>query len=185
MSSLASVRREAPRDGLRQQREHRDPRRDRELPRDAAQQRPVGARHAHGAQRDEPDPRPVGEADQRVRGRRPEDEREEGAGQPDDDGVHVRPQRVVAELEEDVVPGRQRRLEVDERQVERTSVDVDRQLERRDGQPVQREQDDERPADQQDVRDELARRARCRAATGVAAGWPSGRPDPATRTRLT
>ena len=71
------------------------------------------------------------------------------ARQPDDHGVHVRPERVVAELDQDVVPGVEGRLEVDERDVERALVDLVRRLERGDEQPVDREQDDERPAEQQ------------------------------------
>ena len=69
------------------------------------------------------------------------------AREPDDDRVDVRPERVVAELDEDVVPCVERRLEVDERHVERALVDLVRRLERGDDQPVDREQDDQRPAD--------------------------------------
>ena len=155
MSSLASVRRERRATAWASNANTAAARDDRELPRDATQQRPVGARHAHGPERDQPDPRPIGEADEGVRRRRAQDEREEGAREADDDGVHVRPQRVVPEIEEDVAPGRERRLEVDERQVERAAIHVDGQLERRHRQPVQREEDDEGPADHQDVRDDL------------------------------
>ena len=66
--------------------------------------------------------------------------------EPDDHRVDVRPERVVAELDEDVAPGVEGRLEVDERDVERALVDLVRRLERGHDQPVDREQDDERPA---------------------------------------
>ena len=81
-------------------------------------------RHAADEQADDPEPRPVREADQRVGRERPEDERDERAREADDDRVDVRPKRVVAELDQDVAPGVEGRLEVDERDVERTLVDL-------------------------------------------------------------
>ena len=69
-----------------------------------------------------------------------------------DHRVEVGPQRVVASMvDEEVLPGIQRRLEVDARQVERAVIDVDRQLERGDREPVEREQHDEGPEAEQDV----------------------------------
>ena len=79
----------------------------------------------------------------------------------DDDRVEVGPERVAAEIDEDVAPGMERRLEVDEGQVERAVVDLDRQLERGDQHPVERQQHDERPE---------ARAAR-RSATLGAGAW--------------
>ena len=54
-------------------------------------------------------------------------------------------QRVVAELEEDVVPGVHRGLEVDEGNKVWPVVDLHRQLERRDEQPIEREQHHQEP----------------------------------------
>src|SRR6185436_9018302 len=68
----------------------------------------------------------------------------------------------VPEVDEDVVPGVERRLEVDERDVERPFVDLVGRLERRDEQPVDREQDDDRPADQQYEGEDLRRRRQVR-----------------------
>src|SRR5207247_10852932 len=45
-------------------------------------------------------------------------------------------------------------LEVPEWNVERAAVDVERCLQRRDGEPVEREEHDERPREQQHVRDD-------------------------------
>ena len=129
-------------------------------------------RQAADEQPDDPEPWPVREADQRVGGERAQDERDERAREPDDDRVDVRPKRVVAELDEDVAPGVEGRLEVDERDVERALVDLVRRLERGHDEPVDRQQDDERPAAQQQNAANLA--TGCMS-TAIAGGTGCGR----------
>ena len=146
---------EAPADRLREQQEHCERRDHGDRPRDAAEDRRVRTDHRHPGQDDERHTRPVVEAHQGVGGARAKRGADHGAAERDDDAVHVRPERVVAEVEQDVLPGIQRRLEIDERDVVRTLVDLDRQLQRRDREPVQREQHDDRPTDQERVGEHL------------------------------
>ena len=70
-----------------------------------------------------PSARPVLEAHQRIGGaaRRASSARTE-LRERHDHRVDVGPQRVVPQVDEDVVPGVERRLEVDERHVERAAV---------------------------------------------------------------
>ena len=70
-------------------------------------------------QPDQPELGPIREPHERVGGERAQEQRDRGAGEADDDGVDVRAQGVVAQLDQDVAPGVERRLEVDEREVER------------------------------------------------------------------
>src|SRR6267378_3761482 len=86
-----------------------------------------------------------------VCGHRAEQDGDGRAGEPDDHGVEVRPERVLTKVEEDVVPGVERRLEVAPRDIERPAVDREGRLERGHGQPVEREQDHERPGEESDV----------------------------------
>ena len=74
--------------------------------------------HSDEAQ-DGADARPVGEADQGVGGHGADGERDGRAAQGHDHRVAVGPQRVAEHGAEQVLPGVERRLEVDERQVER------------------------------------------------------------------
>ena len=145
-------------DRLGEQDEDRDGRRDRDGQRCAKGCGDEGERDRPDADADQPDLRPVGESDEGVGGERAHDQRDHRAGQADDDGVDVRPKRVVAELDEDVAPGVEGRLEVDEGDVERALVDVSGRLERGHDEPIDREQDDDRPAEQQQERPELGRR---------------------------
>ena len=77
---------------------------------------PAASHQTAGEQRDHCDAW-SGEADERV-GRRPERQGQRRAAEGDHHGVDVRPQGVAPEVHEDVAPGVQGRLEVDERQVD-------------------------------------------------------------------
>ena len=147
-------------DRLGEQHEERDGCRDRDGQRCAKGGGDEGERDRPDADADQPDLRPVGESDKGIGGERAHDQRDQRAGQADDHGVDVGPERVVAELHEDVAPRVERRLEVDERNVERALVDVGGRLERGHDEPIDREQDDGGPAEQEQEGRELGRRGK-------------------------
>src|SRR5206468_4189384 len=99
-----------------------------DLPWRAKANRDRGEEHAAREEADQPDPRPVMEAHQRIRRGRAERQRDDGARQADDDRVDVRADSVVAKVHEDVAPVLEGRLEVDEREEDRPGVDLDGQL---------------------------------------------------------
>jgi hypothetical protein len=85
----------------------------------------------------------IGEATQPVGRCGTEEQGEDGTGSSDDNRIEIRAKRIVAEIDQDVVPGMQRRLEVNERQIGWSFVDMNWKLEGGDGQPVERKR--ERP----------------------------------------
>ena len=112
-----------------------------------------GQDQAEDEAQDGADARAVGEADQGIGGHGADGERDGRAEQRHDHRVAIGAQRVAEHGAEQVLPGVERRLEVNERQVEWALVDVERQLERGDREPVEREQDDEGPKPQEEVGD--------------------------------
>ena len=119
-----------------------------------------GEQHAQHEEEDRPEPRAVGDPHQRVGRHAADRERDHRARGGGDHGVGVGADRVGQHVAEEVAPSVQRGLEVDPGEVERPAVDVDRQLHRGDGEPVEREQDDEGPQAEEDVGDDAADRAR-------------------------
>ena len=83
------------------------------------------------------------DAHQRVGRKRADDEREHRARERHYDRVEIGAERVV--LQQHEVPRVERRLEIDERNVERPAVDLDLDLERGHEHPVEGKEDDERP----------------------------------------
>ena len=142
----------------RQQHQDRQPGDDREDGRHAQPRRDERADDHADAEHDHAHPRPVAEPDQAIRRERADAHREDGADGRHDHRVVVGTGRVVAQGDQHVVPVVEGRLEVDARDVERPLRDLGGRLERRDGQPVQREQDHDGPRDERDVAQDLGPR---------------------------
>ena len=101
---------------------------------------------------------PILDADQRVGRQGAHQHAGHRGAEGDDDRVDVGAQGVVAELEQDVVPGVGRGREVDEGNEVGPVVHLDRQLERGDEEPVEREQHHQQPEDEKRVDEHLGGR---------------------------
>ncbi len=94
---------------------------------------------------DDPQPRPVLKADQGIGSGSAQRQGQYRAGQADDQGVHVRAGGIMPDIHKNIPPGMEGRLEVHKGNVLRPCVDVNGQLEGSHQQPVEGEEDHQRP----------------------------------------
>jgi hypothetical protein len=145
--------------GLNQQQEEGQRQSQRQLPGEIqADHERDRERHRQDEQTDVAEPRPVGHAREPVARHAPERQRDHRARERHDHRVQIGPEGVGAEIDEDVLPGVQRRLEIDPHQIERPIVNLDWELEGGDEHPIEGEQHHERPEAQHQIAERHAER---------------------------